>query len=115
MSKVTIADLRERISIRNYITQRNELGDIINSAEFERCKVWAKVYPLTAKNNETTPERSNKITYRVTIRYRKGIAPDDEIVLGDRRLKLISPPYNMDGQRIFTCFDCEEVIENGTT
>ena len=112
--KVTIADLRERISIRNFITERNDVGDILKSAEFERCKVWANIFPLTAKNNETTPERSNKITYRVTIRYRAGIKPDDEIVWGDRRLKLISPPYNLDGKRIFTAFDCEEVIENGT-
>lgn len=110
-----IADLSERISVRNFITKRNELGDILNVVEFERYKVWANIKPLTAKNNETTPEHSNKITYRVTIRYRAGIKPDDEIVWGARRLKLISPLYNLDGQRIFTAFECEEVIENGAT
>ena len=110
-----IADLRERISIRNFITQRNERGDILNVAEFERCKIWANIIPLTAKNIDVQPERTNKITYRVTIRYRGGIKPDDEILWQERRLKLISPPYDSDGRKIFTTFDCEEVVPNGTT
>lgn len=112
--KMKIADLRERISVRSYITNRGERGDILNVVEFERCKVWANIFPLTAKNTESKPENSNKITYRVTIRHREGIKPDDEILWKDRRLKLISPPYDLDGRRIFTAFECEEVIENGS-
>lgn len=115
MAKVTIADLRERISIRNFITQRNERGDILNVTEFERCEIWANIIPLTAKNLDTQPERANKITYRVTVRYCKGIQPDDEILWQGRRLKLISPPYDLDGRKKFTAFDCEEVISNGET
>ena len=113
--KVTIADLNERISIRNYVTKRGERGDILNAVEFERCRIWAKIYALTAKNNDAPPEQTNRITYRVTIRYREGIKPDDEIVWRGRRLKLLSPPFNLDGKRIFTNFDCEEVIEDDTT
>lgn len=111
--KVKIADLNERISIRNYVTKRNERGDILNSVEFERCRVWANVYALTARISDTSPERANKISYRVTIRYRDDIKPDDEIIWHNRRLKLISPPYNLDGTRIFTAMDCEEVVEDG--
>ena len=110
-----IADLRERISVRNYITQRNERGDILNVEEVERFKIWANIIPLTAKNIDVQPERTNKITYRVTIRYRGEIKPDDEIIWQERRLKLISPPYDLDGRKIFTVFDCEEVIPDGTT
>lgn len=113
MARVKIADLRERISIRNYITQRNERGDILNVTEFERCKIWANIIPLTAKNMDAQPERTNKITYRVTIRYRDGIKPDDEIIWQERRLKLISPPHDLDGRKNFTVFDCEEVIPDG--
>ena len=110
-----IADLRERISVRNFITQRNERGDILNETEYERCRIWANIKALTAKNLETQPERSNKITYRVTIRYRAGIQPDDEILWQGRRLKIISPPYDLDGRKIFTAFDCEEVVPDGET
>lgn len=112
MSKVTIADLNERISFRNYITDRNERGDVIKSVEFERCQVWAKVFAMTARINDAPPERENKISYRVTIRHRADIKPDDEILWRGRRLRLKSPPYSLDGKRIFTSMDCEEVIEN---
>lgn len=113
--KPKIADLSERISVRGFVAERNERGDILKSVEFERCQVWAKVYPQTAKINDTTPESSNRIGYRVTIRRREDIKPDDEIVWRGRRLKMLSPPYDLDGKRIFTAFDCEEVVEDGTT
>ena len=113
--KVAIAELSERISIRYLEVARNNRGDIIKTAEQERCKVWAKIFPLTARNLETTPERANKISYRVIIRYREGIKPDDEILWRGRRLKLISPPYLLDGEKKFTAMECEEVIENGAT
>lgn len=113
--KTMIADLSERISIRHFATERNERGDILKGTEVERCRVWAKVYPLTAKVSEGTPEHSNRISYRVTIRRRADIKPDDEIVWRGRRLKLLSPPYAVDGKREFTAFECEEVIEDGAT
>lgn len=113
MNKITIADLSERISVRGFDTERNERGDILKSVEFERCQVWAKVYPLTAKINDTTPESSNRIGYRVTIRRREDIKPDDEIVWRGRRLRLLSPPYDFEGRKIYTTFECEEVIEDG--
>lgn len=115
MTNVTIADLRERISIRSYNTERNERGDIINVTEFERCRVWAKVYAMTAKISDDTPERTNKITHRITIRYRDDIKPDDEIIWRERKLRLLSPPYALESKREFVGIDCEEVVEDGTT
>ena len=113
--KVTIADLNERISVIRFEAERNERGDIINTQEVERCRVWAKVYAMTAKITDDTPERANTINYRVTIRFRDDIKPDDEIIWRGRRLRLKSPPYSLDGARVFTAMDCEEVVEDGAT
>lgn len=52
----------------------------------------------------TPPERPNKINYRVTFRHRDDLKPDDEIVCRDRRMKFLTPPFDMDGKRIFTAF-----------
>ena len=112
---ISVDDLSERISIRNFITQRDTRGDRLNVVEFERCKVWAKIFPLSARTTDGTPERTNKITYRVTIRYRTDILPDDEIVWRKKRLKLLTPPYDAESRKIFTIMDCEEVIPDGTT
>ena len=111
--KVTIADLSERISVRYFDVERDEFGNILRREEIERCRVWAKVYTLTGRIADTPPERANKITYRVTIRYREDILPDDEIVWRGRRFKLLSPPFHLDGRRVFTAMNCEEVIEDG--
>lgn len=108
-------DLSERISFRNFSTQRNERGDIIKSVEFERCRVWAKVLPLTARINDVQPERVNKVTYRVIIRYRNDVKPDDEIVWRGKRLRLLSPAYDAESRKIFTVMDCEEVIADEQT
>lgn len=113
--KITIADLNERISVRYFETERNERGDILNDNEVERCRTWANIYPLTAKISEGTPERTNTITYRVAIRQRNDIKPDDEILWRGRRLRLKSPPYSFGGGREFTAFECEEVIEDDAT
>lgn len=110
-----ISDLRDKISVRNFITERNERGDILNKVEFERCKVWANVQALNGKIHDAAPERTNKINYRVTIRRREDILPSDEIIWRERRLKLLSQPYLLDGERKFTAFDCEEVVTYGTT
>ena len=115
IANTSVDDLSERISVRNYVTKLNERGDILNSVEFERCRVWAKVLPITSKINDTQPERSNKITYRVTIRYREDIKPDDEIVWRGRRLKLLSAPFDAESRKIFTVFDCEEVVADEQT
>lgn len=111
--KVTIGELSERISVRYLETSRNQYGDIVKTAEQERCQIWAKVYPLTARNIENTPEKTNRISYRVTIRRRNDIKPDDIILWRGRRLKMLSPPYDLNGERIYTAFECEEVIEDG--
>ena len=110
--KITIADLNERISVIYFDTERNERGDILNVTEVERCRVWAKILPLTARISGDTPERVNTISYRVTIRYRTDIKPDDEIIWRGKRLKLLTPPFDAESRKIYTVMDCEEVIED---
>lgn len=113
--KVKIADLSERISIVAFENERDERGNIIAVKEIERCRVWAKVLAMTAKISDDTPERTNTINYRVTIRQRSDVLPDDEIIWRGRRLKLLSPPYPLNGERVFTAMDCAEVVEDGAT
>lgn len=106
-------DLSERISIVYFETTRNSKGDIVKGNEITRCTVWAKVLPLAGKINDVTPQRENEITYRITIRYRTDIKPDDEIVWRGRRLVITTPPFDLENRHIWTTFDVEEVIKDG--
>lgn len=113
--KSNIAGLSERISFIYFSTAQNKFGDIVKGEEITRCTVWAKICPITTKTNDVIPERTNNISYRVITRYRKDILPDDEILWRGRRLKMLSPPYDFEGQRKFLNIDCVEVVEDGKT
>ena len=112
ITNMSVDDLTERISIRYFGTERNERGDILRNAEIERCKVWAKILPMSGRISDKPPEATNKINYRVTIRYRTDVTINDEIIWRGRRLKLLTPPIDVESRKIFTTFDCEEVIED---
>lgn len=111
--QMSLDDLSERIGIVYYETARDNRGNIIKSTENVRCMVWAKVLPLTGKINDSTPERINSITYRVTIRYRNDIKPDDFMRWCGRYFRLISVPIDVESRRIWTMFDVVEVIQDG--
>lgn len=112
LKQMSVDDLSEKISVRYYDTTRDNRGNIINGEENIRCMVWAKILPLSGKINDSTPERINTLTYRVTVRYRRDIKPDDEIVWSGRRFKIITPPFNLENRRIWTQFDVREVIQD---
>ena len=109
----SLDDLSEKISVVYSNTERNTRGDIVKSEEVIRCMVWAQVLPLTGKINDSTPIRENVISYRIIIRYREDIKPDDEIVWRGRRLKITTPPVDMENRHCWTQFNCEEVIQDG--
>lgn len=113
IKQTSIDDLSERVSVVYFETTRNERGDIVKGEEVTRCTVWAKVLPLSGKIEDSTPARVNTVTYRVTIRYRADILPDDEIVWRGRRLKITTTPFDVESRKIYLQFDCREVVKDG--
>lgn len=107
--KIRIRDLNERIRIIYYLTARNEYGDLIKVREVTRCRVWARVHALAQRIDDNTPERLNKTTYRITIRWREDIQPNDEIVWRDRYFKIISTSTEFEVRRQWKVFDAQEI------
>ena len=107
--KIRIKDLSERIKIIYYLTARNEYGDLIKVREVTRCRVWARVHALSQRIDDGTPERLNKTTYRITIRWREDIQPNDEIVWRDRYFKIISAPAEFEVRHVWKVFDAQEI------
>ena len=113
LRQTTLDDLSERIGVVYFETTRNERGDVVKGAENVRCMVWAKVLPLTGRIEESTPERINSVTHRVTIRYRTDILPDDEILWRGRRFKMVTVPVDVEGRHIWTMFEVKEAVSDG--
>ena len=112
--KISVDDLTERIKIIFSDNVRNSKGDIIKNFEKIRCEVWAKILPLSGKITDTTPEKINFVTYRITIRYRNDIKPDDKIIWRGKILEIVTPPFDVEVRHIWTQFDCAEVIQDGS-
>lgn len=112
LKQMSVDDLSEKISIVYYDTTRDNRGNIIKSEENIRCMVWAKILPLSGKINDSTPERINTLTYRVTVRYRRDILPDDVMRWRGKYFRLITPPFNLENRRIWIQFDVREVIQD---
>lgn len=114
IKNTSIDDMSERISIITQETERNECGDIIGVNDTTRCMVWAKVLPITARRYiDGAVELTNEITYKITIRYRTDITPDDIIIWKGKRLRQNTPPYDAESRRIYTVLECEEMIADG--
>ena len=113
LKSMSVDDLTEKISVRYYEFTRNARGDLVKGNEEIRCMIWAKVLPLTGKITDNSPEKLNTVTYRITIRYRTDIKPDDEIVWRGRRFKIITPPIDLESRHIWTMFDLEEGVQDG--
>ena len=110
---VTIDDLHERIEIQYREKSRDLDGNIVDGEIHTRAAVWAKVIPVAARIGERPQETENIVTYRVTIRHREDIEPTDEILWRGKRLELASPPYDVESRRMWTIFECRELVENG--
>ena len=110
---VSIDDLHERIRIVRKIKSRNDRGDIITDAESVVCDVWAKVYPYNSKKTENTIEQMNPIIYRIVVRYREDIKPDDIVVWNNRRFEQIATPYDVESRRIWIAMECRELVPDG--
>ena len=110
---VAIDDLHERIEILYRDKMRDLDGNIVDGEIHTRATVWAKVIPVTARIGEQSEETENEIIYRVTVRHREDIETTDEISWRGKKLTLVSPPYDVESRRIWTTFECRELIENG--
>ena len=111
--RTSIDDLTERISIVYQTTVLNERGNAIRSQDMVRCSVWAKVLPISARSMLGSVELEAEVTYRIVIRYRNDIEPNDQIIWNGKRMDLTAPPYNAESRRIWTVLECKEAREYG--
>lgn len=115
LMRTTIDDLTERIQLLSAVYYRNAQGDILKSEEIVRAEIWAKVLPISAPIVDGQTERQAEITYRVIVRYRDDLLPDDVVQWRGRRFKITNTPYDVESRRIWTAFECREVVPDGKT
>lgn len=106
--KTSMDDLTERIKIVYQTPTINSRGNVTRSTDVQRCEVWAKVLPLSSRNNLGGTERESEVTYRIVIRYRTDVLPNDEVLWRGKRLTIQNPPYDAESGKVWTVLECRE-------
>ena len=111
--RVSMSELRHRISIRRPVTDTDDEGNILSSSVQELPKAWALVLPFAAKISDGYAEKVQEVDYRIVIRYRMDVRVTDRIRWGDKTLTPIAPPYPLGGKKQWLVLECRELVEDG--
>ena len=111
--RVSMSELRHRITILRPVTDTDEEGNILSSPLVEAGKAWALVLPFAAKISDGYAEKVQEVDYRIVIRYRTDVRVTDIVVWNGKRLTLIAPPYLLGGKKRWLVMECRELVEDG--
>ena len=73
-------------------------------------RTWAKVIQTSATTWQETAQTGEAITHYITIRYRRGITADYEVVCGDSVYR-VKRQRDLNGARRFLLLECTELGE----
>jgi len=76
---------------------------------YDVCEAWADIRTLSSKQMLEAKAVQAKITHEIHIRYRPGIDRSLTVFLGNKELKIITPPIDIDGKRKIIRFTCREM------
>ena len=111
--KVSMSELRHRISILRPVMDTDDEGNILSSSVQEVGKAWALVLPFAAKISDGYAEKVQEVDHRIVIRYRADVRVTDRISWGDKTLTPIAPPYPLGGKKRWLVIECRELVEDG--
>lgn len=102
-------ELDKRVSIRQRVdSPSDDMG--VEPTYPVQFPAWAKVVQTSATTYQETAQTDNVITHYITIRWRRGITTDFEVVLNDRvyRVKRVR---DLNSKRRFLLLECTELGE----
>ena len=111
--KVSMSELRHRISILRPVTDTDDEGNILVQTTQEVGKGWALVLPFAAKISDGYAEKVQEVDYRIVIRYRADVRVTDRIRWGDKTLTPTAPPYPLGGKKRWLVLECRELVKDG--
>lgn len=111
--RVSMNELRHRITILRPVTDTDDEGNILAQTTQEVGKAWALVLPFAAKISDGYAEKVQEVDHRVVIRYRADVRVTDRIRWGDKTLTLVAPPYPLGGKKRWLVIECRELVEDG--
>lgn len=88
--------LRHRISIEHFVTEKDVLGQEIEGEWKTLKKVWADIKTMQGREYFAAAASQAENTSRFIIRYTEGITNDMRIIYDGRTFDIEQPPINDD-------------------
>jgi SPP1 family predicted phage head-tail adaptor len=102
-------ELDTRVTIRMRVDQ--PAADFGTTPEYPvKYPVWAKVRQTSATTLQETAQTDNAITHYITVRWRRGITSDYEVVMGATVLR-VRRSRDLNNKRRFLLLECTELGE----
>jgi SPP1 family predicted phage head-tail adaptor len=76
--------LRHRVQIQEQVVVQDSAGAIVVSWQDFGSAMWAEIAPLSAREFVQSASDQNRVTARITVRYRDGIRPSMRVVHGSK-------------------------------
>lgn len=102
-------ELDKRVSIRQRVDSPSD--DMGTEPTYPvQFPAWAKVVQTSATTYQETAQTDNVITHYITIRWRRGITTDFEVVLNDLVFR-VKRVRDLNSKRRFLLLECTELGE----
>lgn len=102
-------ELNKRVSIRQRIDSPSD--DMGTEPTYPvQFPAWAKVVQTSATTYQETAQTDNVITHYITIRWRRGITTDFEVVLNDLVYR-VKRARDLNSERRYLLLECTELGE----
>lgn len=102
-------ELDKRVSIRQRVDSPSD--DMGTEPTYPvQFPAWAKVVQTSATTYQETAQTDNAITHYITIRWRRGITSDFEVVV-DEQVYRVKRARDLNSKRRFLLLECTELGE----
>lgn len=104
--------LRKRVSIQDYTQTKDEYGEI-TKVWFTTGKAWAEVIPFNGTEKFQAEQTDDRISHKVTFRFREDLRADMRILFKGRTLGIEFVQQIEERNRKTVCMCLEDPDNNG--
>lgn len=90
MAKITIGELRHRISLTHRTVSTGSVGDVIETYGTPYATVYAHVAPISGSERFQQAMVGGSVVYRIYMRYRDDVVITDRITWGNHVLDVVA-------------------------
>jgi SPP1 family predicted phage head-tail adaptor len=107
-----IGELDQMVQVQARLAGQDDLGQA-SGAWSTVATMWAKAEPLSGREYFAAGQMQSLVTVKFTVRYRNTITELHRVVWRGEPYAIVSPPIDVDGQRLWLELMCTKGVNDG--